>query len=407
MPDEIINTMRRDEQLLFVGGVEPIRCGRPIYYRREDMKKLVGQNRFHTRDVQEEVQIMGRSGRQGEKGSFSMVMNSLHLQDFGGDKAPADTIKTWVTNAELYQEMSKIRSARAADDMAERLAQAESAKEKHDKVATALHSYQRRHDSKQLCELLKSYNRIASSTTSRTLILIDVTCSMDSLIEKTKACIGEFFDRCQKVLDEEGIVSGFELQLAGFSNYNVRMEEILEASTWELKPHNLSLFLNSLHVRGGWGEEAIEVGLMHALSEHLKRPIDQIIIIGDAPANSLSDIDLKRGGDGKSYGRDYWDAQRPPWAPSGIPKRDAAGMLQEIQAVKPVPLHCYWMAGRAKDSFNAIAALTGGGTSQKLDVNSKEGAQLLTDAVCKQILTSLGGAALADAYERMKPSFSR
>ena len=56
MPDEIINTMRRDEQLLFVGGVEPIRCGRPIYYRREDMKKLVGQNRFHTRDVQEEVE---------------------------------------------------------------------------------------------------------------------------------------------------------------------------------------------------------------------------------------------------------------------------------------------------------------------------------------------------------------
>jgi type IV secretion system protein VirD4 len=55
MPDEIINTMRRDEQLLFVGGVEPIRCGRPIYYRREDMKKLVGQNRFHTRDVQEET----------------------------------------------------------------------------------------------------------------------------------------------------------------------------------------------------------------------------------------------------------------------------------------------------------------------------------------------------------------
>ena len=362
---------------------------------------------FFPRDVQEEVQIMGRSGRQGEKGSFSMVMNSLHLQDFGGDKAPADTIKTWVTNAELYQEMSKIRSARAADDLAERLDQAESAKEKHNVVATALHSYQRRHDSKQLCELLKSYNRIASSTTSRTLILIDVTRSMDSLIEKTKACIGEFFDRCQKVLDEEGIVSGFELQLAGFSNYNVRIEEILEASTWELKPHNLSLFLNSLHVRGGLGEEAIEVGLMHALSEHQKRPIDQIIIIGDAPANSLSDIDLKRGGDGKSYGRDYWDAQRPPWAPSGIPKRDAAGMLQEIQAVKPVPLHCYWMAGRAKDSFNAIAALTGGGTSQKLDVNSKEGAQLLTDAVCKQILTSLGGAALADAYERMKPSFSR
>ena len=32
--------------------------------------------------------------------------------------------------------------------------------------------------------------------------------------------------------------------------------------------------------------------------------------------------------------------------------------------------------------------------------------QLLTDAVCKQILSSLGGESLADAYERMKPSFN-
>ena len=57
LPDEIINTMRRDEQLLFVGGVEPIRCGRPIYYRRDDMKKLVGTNRFHTRDAQDALDI--------------------------------------------------------------------------------------------------------------------------------------------------------------------------------------------------------------------------------------------------------------------------------------------------------------------------------------------------------------
>lgn len=362
---------------------------------------------FFPRDVQEEVQVMGRSGRQGEKGSFSMVMNSQHLEDLGGDQAPADTIKTWVTNAELYEKMSEIRSAQAADDMSERLDQADAAKEKHAEVATALKAYQQTHSSTQLCKLLKSYNLIGHSTTSRTLILLDVTRSMNSLIEKTKACIGGFFDRCQKVLDAEGIVSGFELQLAGFSNYNVKVDEILEASTWELKPHNLSIFLQSLDVRGGWGPEAIEVGLMHALSEHRKRPIDQIIVIGDAAANPMSDIDYKRGDSTDVGGHAYWDAQMPTWAPTGIPKKDAAGVLLEIQAVKPVPLHCYWMAKRAEESFNGLAAATGGGTSQKLDVNSKNGAQLLTDAVCKQILASLGGAALADAYERMKPSFNR
>ena len=37
---------RRDEQLLFVAGVEPIRCGRPIYFRRPEMVKLCAENRF-------------------------------------------------------------------------------------------------------------------------------------------------------------------------------------------------------------------------------------------------------------------------------------------------------------------------------------------------------------------------
>ncbi len=53
MPDEIINTMRRDEQILCVPGIEPIRCGRAIYFRRDDMKKLVGENRFFLREAKE------------------------------------------------------------------------------------------------------------------------------------------------------------------------------------------------------------------------------------------------------------------------------------------------------------------------------------------------------------------
>ena len=59
------------------------------------------------------------------------------------------------------------------------------------------------------------------------------------------------------------------------------------------------------------------------------------------------------------------------------------------------------------DPLSAGFDATGGGSVQPLDVKSKEGAQLLTDAVCKQILSSRGGKALQDAYERMKPSFSR
>lgn len=45
-PDEIMSVMRRDEQLLFVAGIAPIRCGRPIYFRHPEMVALCGQNRF-------------------------------------------------------------------------------------------------------------------------------------------------------------------------------------------------------------------------------------------------------------------------------------------------------------------------------------------------------------------------
>jgi len=39
--------MRADEQIVFTAGNPPLRCGRAIWFRREDMKACVGTNRFH------------------------------------------------------------------------------------------------------------------------------------------------------------------------------------------------------------------------------------------------------------------------------------------------------------------------------------------------------------------------
>ncbi|GEO85979.1 MULTISPECIES: Ti-type conjugative transfer system protein TraG [Alphaproteobacteria] len=46
MPHEVLR-MRSDEQIVFTSGNPPLRCGRAIWFRREDMKACVGQNRFH------------------------------------------------------------------------------------------------------------------------------------------------------------------------------------------------------------------------------------------------------------------------------------------------------------------------------------------------------------------------
>ena len=46
MPHEVLG-MRSDEQIVFTAGNPPLRCGRAIWFRRDDMKACVGQNRFH------------------------------------------------------------------------------------------------------------------------------------------------------------------------------------------------------------------------------------------------------------------------------------------------------------------------------------------------------------------------
>ena len=46
LPHEVMR-MRLDEQIVFTAGNAPLRCGRAIWFRREDMRSIVGENRFH------------------------------------------------------------------------------------------------------------------------------------------------------------------------------------------------------------------------------------------------------------------------------------------------------------------------------------------------------------------------
>ncbi|MBZ9603378.1 Ti-type conjugative transfer system protein TraG [Phyllobacterium chamaecytisi] len=46
-PHEVLR-MRADEQIVFTAGNAPLRCGRAIWFRRDDMKACVGENRFQS-----------------------------------------------------------------------------------------------------------------------------------------------------------------------------------------------------------------------------------------------------------------------------------------------------------------------------------------------------------------------
>ena len=49
LPEEVLR-MRGDDQIVFTSGNPPLRCGRAIWFRRDDMKSVVAENRFHEND---------------------------------------------------------------------------------------------------------------------------------------------------------------------------------------------------------------------------------------------------------------------------------------------------------------------------------------------------------------------
>ncbi|MBT1159389.1 Ti-type conjugative transfer system protein TraG [Aminobacter anthyllidis] len=49
LPDEVMR-MRSDEQIIFTAGNLPLRCGRAVWFRRDDMTACVDRNRYHWRE---------------------------------------------------------------------------------------------------------------------------------------------------------------------------------------------------------------------------------------------------------------------------------------------------------------------------------------------------------------------
>ncbi|WP_143565738.1 Ti-type conjugative transfer system protein TraG [Sinorhizobium fredii] len=56
-PHEVLR-MRADEQIVFTAGNAPLRCGRAIWFRREDMKACGGANRFHKVGKMSEARVI-------------------------------------------------------------------------------------------------------------------------------------------------------------------------------------------------------------------------------------------------------------------------------------------------------------------------------------------------------------
>merc|ERR1711934_183289 len=181
----------------------------------------------------------------------------------------------------------------------------------------------------------------------------------------------------------------FQLQFAAYSNYNVGKISILGASPWCSKASGLRKFMHGINTRGGLGNEAIEIGLLHANWEHEANPLGQVILIGDAPPNTPREVRKHR----KRKGEHYWYNTK---------YAEATTSEAELAKLKDhgIPVHTFYLAKGAKKAFTHIAEETEG-RCQELDVNAAGGSQKLQEVITTRVLHNLGGEEYVKEYEAM------
>ncbi|KAL4496937.1 hypothetical protein ABPG72_002093 [Tetrahymena utriculariae] len=347
---------------------------------------------FFSEDFSEEIQIFGRTARQGQDGTVSLVLLENDLEKFLGSNYIQQLNKMRDENNfyEKLNEKRQIQSQTKYKNVDDQIKQADKENEKAENFLQALNDGKIELIKKHLTEQNKG-SFIVSRNISRTICLMDATGSMGVLLSKVKDTVETMFKRASEVLQENNISEDcFQMQFAIYRDYDC-LDEILQFSPWESKPKNLREFIKTIEAKGGDDfEEAIEIGLWHANQENLTRPISQVILIGDAPSKDIEAIQNYRN---KYRGEGYWQASK-------FSEITHYKVEAEKLKLQKIPVHCLYLNDKAQNNFEEISKITEG-KCQKLDINSENGSQQLTDLITESILNSIGGEELVQSYQRL------
>ena len=336
---------------------------------------------FLSEELSEEVQIKGRTARQGDPGSYAMILLDqslekflISLEDIENVKIGKplhirvwDRVKSLGTSRTLtiYEMLCKKRDYTFQTNYEENKKYIESARQKH-KDGKQFLANLIAGNKNEVRTFLVTENKGPESETnrpSRTICLMDATGSMGHLLNKAKNAVDNMFERYTQVLKDKNFnAHTFQLQFAVYRNYSSMADYILQSSPWETKPSSLRSFMNNINVQGGLGNEAIEIGLWHANTEDEIQSISQVILIGDRPANEEEKIKSYRN---KYNGEAYWSKTK---------FKNPTFYKHELNKLKnkKIPIHAFYVDILAKENFEEISRETGG-RSEFLDINSPKG----------------------------------
>ena len=326
---------------------------------------------FLSEGISEETQIRGRTARQGNQRSFSMVLLANELEMFAISRSDIDRM---VATKQIYKTLDEKRLKHFEVAFPESMRYVAEIKSSHVLAQNFVQSLLNG-DEAEVRRFLVDNNKgpVFQITKSRTICLMDATGSMANVLQKCKNCVQTMFQRAYAVLRSKGFPEGvFELQFAVYRNYSSSIHEILQKSTWESKPEHLKAFMDSIQVSGGLGNEAVEIGFAHVNDELLSGDVSQVILIGDMPPNTREEVAAHRSIYNHWEGTKYY---MPTYFKDELEKMKS----------RAVVVHAFYVNSHAMRKFESIAQMMGG-TCSELDIDSPNGADMLTAIVTEYII---------------------
>ncbi|KAL4463180.1 hypothetical protein ABPG74_007181 [Tetrahymena malaccensis] len=217
---------------------------------------------------------------------------------------------------------------------------------------------------------------------------------MSSLITQAKNTIQITFEQARDILQSKGYdPQCFLVMICFFRSYSSKWDQLFQSSSWENNADKLRSFLQTITASGGRDPgEAVEVSLWWANKKYDESPINQVIILGDQPANLEHEAQQHRN----IFGQNYWNT---------TPIKDLTYYKPECNKLKSknVPVHAFYLNEYTRQIYSEISQLTGG-QSAYLDIYSAESAKKLTNVLVEQILRDVGkqdgrGEELVKAYK--------
>ena len=369
--------MVNNQDLITAGGILVVHC-------------------FYSEEASEEKQIQGRCARQGDPGTYKPVYFDNDLDWLLGSKWDEE-IKTIQAQSDPRIMLNEKRDELYNAACESRGLGIKQLAEYHHQSISFLQKLIQNGQIELNFLLQQNKGAEVSRDICKTIVLVDGTSSMGSLLEACKNTVCTMFERANAILKNNGISEdSFQLKFVIYRDYDCK-DDILQASSWQSNPANLRNFICALRPQGGGDyEEAVEIGLQYCVKQQESEGISQIILIADAPAKDEKAIAHYR----RSYcGESYWRGKFGPathWKPEAAKLKSAN-----------IPIHSFYLHSGAKKNFEQIAAAGGeGGKCVSLAIRSSNGSAILTDLVTQQILFSSGGNAeqgekLVAEYKKM------